>query len=133
MSLIKVGFLVDGMLEVYCNRCPNVVGLFTGDEIGQMSVAGIEVVCWDCEPGNADAVPSQLKMDDDYFCVIVDGLPFLAAWCACPVGSEVYEVFYQGLHNQDIESAVGRLERMGAAPLSSGTYQHKNSGLLEVK
>jgi len=133
MSLIKVGFLVDGMLEVYCNHCPNVVGLFTGNEIGQMSAAGIEVVCWDCEPGQADSVPLALRLPDDYFKITVDGLPFLAGWCECPVGSETYQVFYQDLHNQSLESAFDRLEKMGGIPLSSGTYQHKSSGLLEVK
>jgi len=86
MSLIYSIPAGRGAMAVFCPRCSEYVGTMTLAEIGQLSSAGIEPLCFDCD-GGADVFPRQLYYQDDTFLIGIGGLSFLASWL---LGAESY-------------------------------------------
>jgi hypothetical protein len=79
MSLIYAVPSSERAMAVYCPRCSTYIGTLTLREIGELSMAGVEPLCFDCD-GKADFIPSQLYYKDDTFLIGLGGLSFLGSW-----------------------------------------------------
>lgn len=81
MSLIKISSAgPDGKCFALCAVCEQKVGVFTIDEIREMSRDDVIVTCFNCDPLFADSVPSVLYLAEEQYLLSIDGNPFLADW-----------------------------------------------------
>lgn len=78
MSLIVTQGGREGWAWIACPLCSALVGEFTFAEIGDLTRAGIEPYCFDCDPTGVDGPPKQLVLNDDHYLLGIGSAIFLA-------------------------------------------------------
>lgn len=71
--LIVTRAIVEDKQEVCCSVCHQVVGLFSPQEMGELSVHLDAIYCFDCDSVQADTVHPSLYVEDERYFLWFDG------------------------------------------------------------
>lgn len=80
MSLIYCNFNSEGFVDLYCEKCQGWVGSEVMSVVSDMALRGEKILCFDCDPVDADIVPSHLYYFDDHFLLGLGDKSFLVNW-----------------------------------------------------
>lgn len=81
MSVIRTSPLaICGKVDVYCSRCDSRIGTLTLQEVKELSISGVNVLCFRCDSLGVDNVPDVLYLAEEQYLLTIGDKPFLADW-----------------------------------------------------
>lgn len=126
MSLIFFHSASAGKVTVCCSQCSAIVGEMALEEVGELSSARVEVLCFDCDRCGVDDMPRHLFSPLDHYLIGYDEKVFLAEWVTDEAMPEAKDLRMSNISLTtyfDLKTGYGPTY----APLSSSLNLNKKS------